>query len=111
MIVLAFALVGCSRLISDLTVRPGKQFRLGGNQNGAFTMQLKNTGQVPVTVSEQPSYGEALVLGTFRPGQGKTVRFAAGSAALVDNATNKSARLTLVVTGDKELSMTEIDKQ
>lgn len=111
MIVLAFALAGCSRLVSDLTVQPGKQFRLGGNQNGDFTVQLRNNGQVPVTVSEQPADGMPVVLGTFRPGEGKTVRFAAGSAALVDNATNKPARLTLVVTGDKGLNMTEIDKQ
>ncbi|WP_373513498.1 hypothetical protein [Persicitalea sp.] len=104
-------LSACSTLKSDLTVQPGKQFRLGGNQNGAFTVQLKNTGQVPVTVSEQPATGQSVVLGTFRPGEGKTVRFAAGSAALVDNATDKSARLYLVVTGDKNLSMKEISRQ
>ena len=104
-------LPACSTLRSDLTVRPGTQFRLGGNQSGTFTVQLKNTGQVPVTISELPASGPLVVLGTFQPREGQTVRFAAGSAALVDNTSDQAARLTLVVTGDKDLSMKEISKK
>jgi hypothetical protein len=103
-------LSACSTLKSDLTVRPGTQFRLGGNQQGIFTVSLKNTGQVPVTVSEQSVTGQSVVRGTFQPGESKTVNFAKGSAAVVDNASDKSARLTLVVTGDKDLSMQEVLK-
>ncbi len=110
LVTLALFLSACSTLNSDLTVQPGKQFRLGGNQNGAFMVKLKNTGQVPVTISEQPAAGPRVVLGTFQPTEGKTVRFAAGSAVLVDNASGQAARLSLVVTGDTGLSMQEVSK-
>lgn len=97
-------------LRSDLTVQPGTRFNLGGNQNGAFTVRIQNKGRVPVTILERRADGQEITLGTFRPGAGQTVRFSAGSAALVDNATTQSARLDLTVTGDTNLSMQEIPK-
>ncbi|MFD2571058.1 hypothetical protein ACFSUS_10465 [Spirosoma soli] len=112
--VLCIGITACNRSVlnSALTVQPGKQFRLGGNQKGAFTVQVKNVGNVPVTISERRVDGQEVTLGTFRPGDGQTVRFSAGSAALVDNASKQSAQLNLVVTGDKDgLSMGEVNKQ
>lgn len=95
---------GCS-LTSALTVPPGKQFALGGNQNGAFTVRLKNVGEVPVVIRERRADGQQVTLGTFQPGDGQIVRFAAGSTALVDNSSAKQARVDLVITGDTNLSM------
>ena len=106
-LVLSFFLAACSVLKSDLTVQPGKQFELGGNQNGAFTVQVENKGKVPVTITELKAGGEKISLGVFAPGAQQTIKFSSGSAALVDNASDKPARLTLVVSGDKSLSMTE----
>lgn len=100
---------GCrSTLQSDLTVQPGKQFVLGGNQPGAFNVRASNKGQVPVTLSERRANGQLVSLGRFAPDQVQTIRFAAGSAALVDNPSDQAARLDLTVTGDKEnLTMQE----
>ena len=105
-------LVGCtgnlSVLHSDLTVQAGKQFVLGGNQKGAFTVKASNTGQVPVMLSERRANGQTVALGRFAPGNAQTIRFAAGSAVLVDNRSDQSARLDLTVTGDKDnLTMQE----
>ncbi len=111
---LAFAglLVSCTGnlgvLRSDLTVQAGKQFVLGGNQKGAFTVQARNTGQVPVMLSERRADGQTVALGQFGSGSAQTLRLAAGSAVLVDNRSEQSARLDLTVTGDNDnLTMQE----
>lgn len=100
-------LTACGVLKSDLTVQPGKQFELGGNRNGPFTVQLKNVGTVPVTISERNRDGQLATLGVAQPGVEQTVRFSSGSAALLRNTTTETARLFLTVSGDKDLSMTE----
>lgn len=100
-------LTACNALTSALTVQPGKQFELGGNQNGAFTVQAKNVGDVAVTISERRAGGQRLPFGTFRPGAQQTLRFSSGSTAIIDNPSDKPARLDLVVTGDTNLSMKE----
>ncbi|CCG98224.1 hypothetical protein FAES_0210 [Fibrella aestuarina BUZ 2] len=95
-------------LKSALTVQPGKQFELGGNQRGAFAVQARNVGNVPVTLAERRADGQVVWLGTFRPGDAQTIRFSAGSAALVRNTAPSPAQLMLVVTGAKDgLSMAE----
>ncbi|WP_148289272.1 hypothetical protein [Fibrella aestuarina] len=101
---------GCQMnlLKSALTVQPGKQFELGGNQRGAFAVQARNVGNVPVTLAERRADGQVVWLGTFRPGDAQTIRFSAGSAALVRNTAPSPAQLMLVVTGAKDgLSMAE----
>lgn len=102
-------LTGCNRSVlqSALIVQPGKQFELGGNQQGAFTIKARNVGDVAVELSERRADGQTVALGRFAPGDRQTIRFAAGSAALVDNSTAKAAQLNLTVTGDKNLSMRE----
>ena len=109
----ALGLIACSMnvLHSDLTVQAGNQFELGGNQQGAFVVQVKNVGVVPVTISERQADGQQPIRGTFQPGDAQTVRFSPGSAAIVDNQSGQSARLDLVVTGDNgNLRMQEINK-
>lgn len=90
-----------SVLQSALTVQPGRQFQLGGNQRGAFTVQATNKGGVPVTLSERRADGQTVALGTFGAGDRQTIRFAAGSAVLIDNRSAQPAQLNLTVTGDK----------
>jgi hypothetical protein len=100
-------LTGCNRLESGLTVQPGKQFELGGNQNGSFTVKTKNIGDVAVLITERQATGQTIALGKFVPGQQQTIRFAAGSSVLIDNSSTSAAQLKLIVTGDKNLSMRE----
>lgn len=99
----------CSSLDSLTTIQPGRPFELGGNQHGAFTARLQNVGDVPVAISERQIDGQRIDRGTFQPGDQKTVRFASGSAVLVNNASTKSAQLHLVITGDKNLRMRELN--
>lgn len=100
-----FFLSACSSINSGLNLEAGKQFRLGGNQKGAFTVLVKNTGKTPVTISEQPAVGPSVVLGVSQPGDKQTLSFARGSAAVVTNASNNPAKLKLRIRGSTNLSM------
>lgn len=40
----------CASLTSRTTIDPGKAFRLGGGQAGAFTVRGTNSGPVPIVV-------------------------------------------------------------
>lgn len=112
LLVLATVLLAtsCNRLGSLTTIQTGKQFELGGNPHGAFTARLQNVGDVPVTITERRIDGQRLDRGKFEPGDQQTVRFAPGSAVLIDNAAGQPAQLHLVITGDKNLRMREINK-
>jgi hypothetical protein len=103
--VLLGSLISCSTLKSDLTIQPGKQFILGGNQDGAFTVNLRNVGNVSVTVTERKEKGDPESMGQFAPGEQKTLRFSRRTAVLINNAASQPARLFLVVSGDKDLNM------
>lgn len=90
---------------SDLFIEPGKQFLLGGDQPGAFKVAAHNKGAVPVTVKEQPRGGKLLAKATLAPGQRATLRFGAGSAAVLQNSSAQQANLDLLITGDTNLRM------
>lgn len=92
-------------LYSDLLIEPGKQFVLGGEQPGAFKVEARNVGKVPVEFKERPRGGGLFGRGTLAPGQRTTVRFLAGSSALLLNPSAQTANLNLHVTGDTRLSM------
>jgi hypothetical protein len=87
-------------LRSDLTIEPGKQFLLGGEQRGAFRVVAKNKGTVAVVVKERLRDGRVVEKATLKPGQRGVLQFAAGSAAVLLNASSTKANLDLTVTGD-----------
>ncbi|MDO7877111.1 hypothetical protein Q5H93_20365 [Hymenobacter sp. ASUV-10] len=94
-------------LHSHLLIDAGKQFLLGGGQPGAFTVQGRNVGPVPVAVREEPRTGPAIGRGTLAPGATARLKFAAGSTARLINLGTKQAVLELDVTGDTgQLRMT-----
>jgi hypothetical protein len=92
-------------LNSNLFIEPGKQFVLGGSQPGAFKVVAKNVGKVPVEFKERPRGGGIFGRSTLAPGQSATLRYMAGSSALLLNPSNQKANLLLRVTGDTNLSM------
>lgn len=92
-------------LHSDLFIEPGKQFVLGGGQPGAFKVEARNVGKVPVEFKERPQGGGIFGRTTLAPGQRATLRFLAGSSALLLNPSAQTANLSLHVTGDTRLSM------
>jgi hypothetical protein len=96
-----------ANLTSDLLIEPGKQFVLGGGQPGAFRVEARNVGKVPVEVKERPRGGGIFTKNTLAPGARGTLRFMAGSTAVLLNPSAVQARLHLKVTGDtRSLSMT-----
>ncbi|WP_400191359.1 DoxX family protein [Hymenobacter sp. B81] len=92
-------------LKSNLVIEPRKQFVLGGEQRGAFKVAAHNIGRVPVEIKERPRGGGIFGKATLAPGQRATLRFLAGSAALVLNPSDQQANLKLTVSGDTQLSM------
>lgn len=73
---------------------------LGGGQQGAFQVKGKNTGPVPVRVIERFASGDTLGRGMAVPGAKAVLKFQRGSAAVLVNASNVSAHLDLVISGD-----------
>jgi hypothetical protein len=103
---LALALLaGCTTLQSGLTIGPGEQFVLGGAQRGAYRVEARNVGDVPVDVAEVRAPGDTVALGALAPGARQSLRFGAGAAALLINPTDRPALLRLSVSGDTNLGM------
>ena len=96
---------GQSGIHSHLLIEPGKQFVLGGSQPGTFKVVARNVGPVPVEFKERPRGGGIFGRSTLAPGQQATLRFLAGSTALLLNPSGQQAELKLHVTGDTRLSM------
>ena len=99
-------LVVAGTIRSNLLIEPGKQFILGGNQQGAFRVSAKNVGTVPVEIRERPQGGGTFGKATLAPGQSGVLKFAAGSTAVLLNPSGTKANLTLTITGDTKLGMT-----
>jgi hypothetical protein len=92
-------------LRSGLIIEPGKQFVLGGGQRGAFKVVAHNVGTVPVEFKERPRGGGIFGKTTLAPGAKGTLRFLAGSSALLLNPSTQQAKVDLNITGDTQLSM------
>ncbi|NNF57338.1 MAG: hypothetical protein HKN04_03770 [Rhodothermaceae bacterium] len=102
---LALLLSGCVGVQSGLTLGPGEQFILGGRQRGAYRIDARNIGGVTVVVSEIVAVGDTVRLGALVPGAQLMLRFRAGPAALLQNASGRVAHLKLSITGDTNLGM------
>lgn len=92
-------------LHSNLFIEPGKQFILGGGQPGAFRVAAHNIGKVPVEFKERPKGGGIFGKATLASGQKATLKFMAGSTAVLVNASAQQANVNLNVSGDTNLRM------
>jgi len=91
---------------SNVYIRSGKQFLLGGGQHGAFEVTAKNVGFVAVEIKERPLRGDVIAKATLAPGQQGVLRFAAGSTGVFLNPHRFRAHLRVTLTGDtKQLRM------
>ncbi|UOQ76781.1 hypothetical protein MUN84_20095 [Hymenobacter sp. 5516J-16] len=57
-----------ANLTSDLFIEAGKQFVLGGGQPGAFKVEARNVGKVPIEIKERPRGGGIFTKTTLAPG-------------------------------------------
>jgi hypothetical protein len=101
LILAPFAALGaCASLTSSTTIEPGKAFRLGGGQAGAFVVRGSNAGPVPVVVfSERRGMRDSVT--TLAPGAPVDARFPATATAIFMNtSSSRNATVNIKVTGD-----------
>ncbi|MEO0557688.1 MAG: hypothetical protein AAF170_05825 [Bacteroidota bacterium] len=104
--VLALAILsGCSSIRSGLEIDAGDTFVLGGDQRGAFFVEVVNTGVATVLISEVTASADTLAVVTLDPRESASARFQPGSAALIANPDSREASLDVRVTGDTNLGM------
>ncbi|GAA3929976.1 hypothetical protein [Hymenobacter algoricola] len=90
---------------SGLVIEPGKQFVLGGGQPGSFKVEAHNVGKVSVEIKERPRDGGIFGKTTLAPGARGTLRFMAGSTAVLLNPSTQQVKVDLKISGDTRLSM------
>ncbi|CCH54347.1 hypothetical protein BN8_03509 [Fibrisoma limi BUZ 3] len=97
--------------LSDSTtlIDPGRQFVVGGNNNGAFTIRMRNAGSAPVELAERQHDGKVIPLDKLRPTEQRTLTYKPGSAALFTNSGKAMAVLKLTLSGDNALNMRYTD--
>ena len=93
-------LAACTALTSTTRIEPGKAFRLGGGQPGAFLVRGTNTGPVAVVVfSEVAGKRDSIV--TLAPGAPVDARFGSSAMAIFMNTSStRTAIVAIKVTGD-----------
>jgi hypothetical protein len=106
-LVLVPLVAACASLTSTTSIDPGKAFRLGGGQPGAFVVRGTNMGPVPVIVYSEVA-GKRDSLATAAPGQRIEAQFPKSAMAVFTNtSTSRTAVVAITVTGDtRSLAMT-----
>lgn len=99
-----FLLQSCA-LHSRTTIGPRKAFELGDGTHGSFKAQVYNESNVPVEICSAGLGQTEKKLIILKPGQQKTVRFAADTKAIFKNNSDQEVVVKLKVTGDTGLSM------
>jgi hypothetical protein len=90
----------CASVTSATSIEPGRAFRLGGGQAGAFVVRGTNTGPVAVAVFSERA-GRRDSVATLAPGAPLDVRFPRSAAAVfVNTSSTRTATVTIKVTGD-----------
>jgi hypothetical protein len=97
-------MASCS-LTSNTTIEPKKQFVLGNNEHGSFTVKMKNVSNQPVEVYQAPLGGGRHSGSTVQPGRSVTVKVQSNTALIVNNPSADTVSVALKVTGDTGLSM------
>ena len=95
----ALLLSACTAVTSRTSIEPGKAFRLGGGQLGAFTVRGSNSGPVPVVVFMDRN-GARDSITTVAPGQEVNATFPSRAMAVFVNRSDiQGASLTVHITG------------
>jgi hypothetical protein len=98
------AMASCS-LTSNTTIEPKKQFVLGNNEHGSFTVKMKNVSNQVLNFYQAPLGGGKHSGSTIKPGMSVTVNVQANTAFIIDNPSAKTVSVALKLTGDTGLSM------
>ena len=99
-IVLVALVAACTSLTSTTVIEPGKAFRLGGGQAGAFLVRGTNAGTVAVSVFSEVA-GKRDSIRTLAPGAPVDARFPRSATAIFRNTSSTvPATVAIKVTGD-----------
>lgn len=104
-LVLLHFTAGCSSVTSNTTIKPKDSFLLGGNQHGAFQVQLKNVSRTALDVYHAPVDGGKHSSQTVQAGERITVKVDRNTALIIENKSDQTAAVDLYITGDSGLSM------
>ena len=101
----AILLSACSTLHSTTTIKANDAFILGNNQHGRFFASVTNISTSPLTVWQYPIDGGRHSPLTLQPATNVKVRVDRNTALRIENSSEKSVDVQLVVKGDVGLSM------
>jgi hypothetical protein len=102
--VLSLVAASC-RLTSTTNIEANQTFLLGNNPHGVFRARVKNISKNDVTVYRAPIDGGRHSFETIKPGETIKVKVERNTALVINNASNQSASVELLVSGDLGLSM------
>lgn len=104
-LLLAVTLTACGTIRSQIEIDPGDQFVLGGNQRGAFSVELTNVGQGAVDVLEVDADGDTVWVARLVPGASASTWYRPGTAALLVNRSKEPTAVQATIRGDTNLGM------
>lgn len=104
-ILLAGILLSACTLHSTTTIQANDAFILGNNMHGRFSAIVTNISTSPLTVWQYPIDGGGHSPLTLQPAANVKVRVDRNTALRIENPSEKSVDVQLVVKGDVGLSM------
>lgn len=107
-LIISSCLFSCSvfsSLNSNTAIDPGKDFVLGNNEHGSFSVNLRNDARYPLSFYLAPIAGGKHSGQQIAPNATVKIKVDKNTAFVIQNLGNDTARVTLKVTGDTGLSM------
>ena len=90
---------------SNTTISPQNSFVLGKNEHGNFTVQLKNVSKNELVLHRAPITGGTHSYVTVKPTETVKVTVESNTALVIENKSNDTASVDLIIKGDTGLSM------
>ena len=92
-------------LTSNTVIAPNEAFKLGDNEHGSFSVNLKNVSKNDLTIYEAPIGGGRHSFVTVKPQETVKVSVNEHTALIIENKSGDTASVDLFVKGDLDLSM------
>ena len=106
--VVVIAITSCSMfksVTSNTIITPQNSFVLGNNEHGTFSVKLKNVSKNEVVTHRAPIEGGKHSYVTVQPNETVNVQVESNTALVIENKTNDTASVDLIIKGDTGLSM------
>jgi hypothetical protein len=104
LIVLLFT-TSCKTLTSTTIIQANNSFVLGNNIHGFYSVKLKNTSTHPIAVYQKTLTDSVHSFATIKPRETVHVYADKNTALIIENKSDRQAKVELHVSGDTNLSM------